>query len=138
MKIILSFAIAILLVTSAYAYRLSEQNQLKQQQVNGYREQVSQLLSETEATSRARLEYEKQIDSLQSEVNTLNSQLTSVSSQLQLAQQQSPDIQALEQEIRQQVIAQYQQRDNRAATGSRAGLTKQLASMDPRSWCRNW
>jgi len=133
MKIILSLAIAMLLVGSGYAYLLIEQNQLKDQQVSDYRAQVSQLLSKTEANSLARLDYEKQIDSLQSEVNTLSSQLTSVSNQLQMAQQESesPDIRALEQEVRRQLIAEFQQQDNVANTGSRTGLVKQLAAMDP-------
>lgn len=132
MKIILGLAIAILIAGSGYAYLLIEQNQLKDQQVSDYRAQVSQLLSETETNSLARLDYEKQIGSLQSEVNTLSSQLTSVSNQLQMAQQESesPDIRALEQEIRQQLVEEFQQQDNVANAGSRTGLVKQLAAMD--------
>ncbi|HJO10980.1 MAG TPA: hypothetical protein QGI39_02935, partial [Gammaproteobacteria bacterium] len=98
MKIILGLVSAILIAGSGFAYQLIEQNQLKEDQLGDYRAQVSQLLSATEASSRARLEYEKQIDELQSEVNTLSSQLTAVSNQLLTAQQESPDTRALEQE----------------------------------------
>ena len=131
MKIILGLVSAILIAGSGFAYQLIEQNQLKEDQLGDYRAQVSQLLSATEASSRARLEYEKQIDELQSEVNTLSSQLTAVSNQLLTAQQESPDTRALEQEIRQRVIAEFQQQRDTGTSVSRTNLARQLALMDP-------
>lgn len=132
MKILLGVAITIALVGSGYAYQLIEQNQLKEQQVGDYKAQLGQLLAETEANSLARLDYEKQIDSLQMEVNMLNSQLSALSGQLTQAQEGATDVQALEREIRQQVATEYQQRqrDNQAS-GSRTSLARQLAQMEP-------
>ena len=130
MKILLGLAIAMLLVGGGYGYELVRQNQSQEQQVGDYRAQLRQLLTETETSSLARLDYEEQIDKLQREVNVLNSQLRSASAQLALAQQGSTDIPALEREIRQQVAAEYrQQRDNEPA-GSRTSLAKQLAQME--------
>ena len=132
MKILLGVAITIALVGSGYAYQLIEQNQLKEQQVGDYKAQLGQLLAETEANSLARLDYEKQIDSLQMEVNMLNSQLSALSGQLTQAREGATDVQALEREIRQQVATEYQQRqrDNQAS-GSRTSLARQLAQMEP-------
>ena len=87
MKMLLGLAIAILLVGGGYGYQLVGQNQLQEQQVSDYRAQLRQLLTETETSSLARLDYEEQIDKLQREVNVLNSQLRSASAQLALAQQ---------------------------------------------------
>ena len=64
MKIVLVLALAILLIGSGYAYQLTEQNRLKEQQVSDYQVQVEQLLSEVEANGRARLQYQWQIDEL--------------------------------------------------------------------------
>ena len=130
MKISLILLIAMLVIGSAYGYQLLQRSQLSERQVSDYQAQVSQLLSQTEINSLARLEYQKQSDSLQSEVNTLRSQLRAVSSELQLTQQESPDRRALEQEIRQQLTAEFQRRNDNNATGSRINLVKQLAAMD--------
>ena len=130
MKISLILLIAMLVIGSAYGYQLLQRSQLSERQVSDYQAQVSQLLSQTEINSLARLEYQKQNDSLQSEVNTLRSQLRAVSSELQLTQQESPDRRALEQEIRQQLTAEFQRRSDNNATGSRINLVKQLAAMD--------
>ena len=130
MKILLGLAIAMLLVSGGYAYQLSGQNQLKEQQVSDYKAQLRQLLADTEANSLVRLDYEKRIDALQREVNVLNSQLSSTASQLQIAEQGSTDTQALEREIRQQVAAEYQKRRDNTPAESRYGLAKQLAQMD--------
>ena len=130
MKILLSLAIVMLLVSGGYAYQLSAQNQLKEQQVNDYRAQLGQLLTETEDSSLARLDYEQQIDSLQTEVNILNSQLRSAAGQLALGQQGSTDVRALERDIRRQVAAEYRQQRDNEPTGSRTSLAKQLAQME--------
>jgi len=129
MKIVL--VLAMLLIGGGYAYRLTEQNQLNDQQVSDYQVQVGQLLSEIEANSRTRQQYQRHIDDLQGEANSLSSQLTSVANQLRQAQQGSADIQVLEQELRQQLSVEFLQAGAGSSPGLRTVLVKQLASMEP-------
>ena len=131
MKIVLILALTILLIGSGYAYRLTEQNRLKEQQVSDYQAQVGQLLSEIEANSRTRLQYQRQISDLQDEVNYLSSQLTSVANQLLQVQQGSADIEVLELALRSQLSAKFQQSGAGSVPGLRTVLVKQLLSMEP-------
>jgi len=129
MKIVL--VLAMLLIGGGYAYRLTEQNRLKEQQVSDYQVQVGQLLSEIEADSRARLQYQRQIDDLQDEVNYLSNQLASVANQLLQVQQGSADIQVLERALSQQLGMEFQQSGAGSVPGLRTVLVKQLLSMEP-------
>jgi len=132
MKILISTVIATLGLGGAYSYSLYQRNQLQQQQLNDYQLHVEQLLTQVEGNSLQRLDYEEQIEELESELTMVSSQLTAASNQLQVAQTQSdPDYQRVESEIRRQVRQEFQQQIQESPEQARVNLVKELAALDP-------
>jgi len=130
MKIIFSMLAVLLIFGGAYSYSSYQKNLLRNQQLSSYERQVQQLLTQIEQSSRRSLGHETQIRQLRSELLSTNSQLTSMSAQLQATQARvNPDYQLLENEIRQQVIAEFQQQSTNS--NSRLNLIRQLSALDP-------
>ena len=123
---------ATLAIAGAYSYSLLQRNQSQQQQLDDYQLHVEQLLSQVEENSLQRIDDEKQIGALQSQLTVLRSQLTAASNRLQIAQQQSdPDYQQVEREIRQQVRQELQLQSEQSPERNRVNLLRDLTALDP-------
>jgi len=132
MKNTIIFAIVIFGIGGVFAFDSIQSNKLQQQQLADYDKQVQQLLTQVENNSLKRLEYEKEIQQLSSQLITTNSQLTALSNQLQASQQQiNPDYQEIEAQIRQKVRNELQQETESRDSNSRIELIKQLSSLEP-------
>ena len=126
MKAVFIVIAVILSISGAYGYNFYQQGHLRQQQLADYEKHVKQLLLQVEATSRRRLDYEKQIGQLESELIKLSSQLTSVLNQLQIAESQTdPDYRELETAIRRRITDEFQQEADRSPANSRLNLVRQ-------------
>jgi hypothetical protein len=88
-------------------------------------------MAQVEENSRQRLQDEKLIRELESELNTLGSQLTVVSNQLELAEQQvDPDYERIEAEIREQLSYEYDRPTDSSGGDPRVNLIRQLTTLD--------
>ena len=130
MKILLAVSVILLLGSSLSAVSLYQENRSQQSRLDDYQDHVQQLLSQVEEISRNRLDYEKQLAQLSSDLTRSNSQLISLSNQLQAAEDQAdPDYAELENTIRARLAAEFSQQNN-AQTGSTTALLRQLSAMD--------
>ncbi|PCJ23712.1 MAG: hypothetical protein COA96_11205 [SAR86 cluster bacterium] len=130
MKILIAAIVIVVGAGGVFSFNAAQQSALQEQQLTGYEKQVIQLLSQVEDYSVLRLEHEKQIQQLNSQLTTTSSQLTALSNQLQIVQQKvNPDYQKLENEIRQRLNREIQSQSTN--TGSRASLIRQMASLGP-------
>ena len=132
MKIIIGLIAILVTSGSLLAYYLMQQDQRQTQQLSDYEKHVQQLLQEIEQGSLKRLNSEKEIARLQSEVTVLESGLMSVTSQLDSAQQQvAPEYEALERQIRRQVRSELQNQETQSVASSNTRLIRELAALDP-------
>jgi chromosome segregation ATPase len=123
----------LILSCGVYGYTLYRGNQSQAQQLTDYSEYVAQLLSQVESNTLQRVENDKLIQQLRSDLNTASSQLTAASNQLMVTQEQvSPDYQRLESEIRNRINNELrQQQESRTEDGAQLALIKQLSALEP-------
>ncbi|MBQ15115.1 MAG: hypothetical protein QGG67_04980 [Gammaproteobacteria bacterium] len=121
------------IASGAVGFGLYLDNQSNSVQLTEYSDYVEQLLSQVETNSLLRIEDEKLIEQLRSELNTTTSQLTAASNQLEVTQEQvSPDYQRLESEIRNRVSNELRrQEESRSEYGKQLDLIRQLSDLDP-------
>lgn len=128
--LLISTTIAVL--ASAVALYFYSQDAANNTRMADYNDHLQQLLSRAEANSMQRLEQEREIAQLRSELNTLSSHLTVVSNQLAIAEQRSdPDYAELEREIRRQVQIEYDSYQSNQQLNQRVGLIQQIAQLQP-------
>ncbi|NKB32580.1 MAG: hypothetical protein GKR91_05730 [Pseudomonadales bacterium] len=132
MKTPLLVSILIAVTTSAAALYFYLQSAADSTRLADYESHVQQLLSQAEDNSRQRIQQEREISELRSELNTLGSQLTAVSNQLGIAEAQTdPNYERVEAEIRRQVIVEYEEANPDRLTNQRVDLIQQIAQLDP-------
>lgn len=122
----------LVLAGGLFGYADWQRHQQQDQQLLAYEQHVKQLLTEVEAYSTRRLETQKQIDDLDRSLTELRSQLASANDRLQLAQQQAnPEYEAIVQRVRREVRAELQAQRPEPQSGSKTGILRQLAELEP-------
>ncbi|MEQ8955644.1 MAG: hypothetical protein RL120_16045, partial [Gammaproteobacteria bacterium] len=98
---------------------------------------MTQQLEQVEESSRQRLELEKELDRLRTELTQSRNSQTALNRELETARQQAdPDYERMEQQIREQVASEYRQRNRDTQSDSRQSLSRaelinELSGMDP-------
>jgi len=130
MKILLASGTALVAVTAAFAINLYQDNRAHQAKLDAYENHVQRLMSQVEDIRMNRINFEKEIEQLQSDLALSKSQLTSLSNQLQSALEKvDPDYAQIENDIRDRVAAEFAQPSNYQPQSSVA-LVRQLSEMD--------
>jgi len=110
---------------------MQRKNLLSQQDAE-YDRQNSQLLLQIENNSLNKLETQKKLRSMQSELTNRDGAIAALSRQIERAQQlRDPDYQEIESQIRLQVTSEIHTRDSAESSDPRMRLLKQLSELDP-------
>lgn len=130
-KTMLISAAGLLTTAAVFAgYQMLSQSRLLQEQLGSYEEYVSQLQSELESFGEQQVRYETELNTLRRELASSETRINALEDELGEARSQiDPDVQQLEQQIRERVIVEMQQSSQDSL--SRVDLVKELNNLQP-------
>ena len=135
-KLVNVIAIGAALSATGYALYGAQLERQQRSQLADYSAQLEQVLAQVEDNTRRRLDYEKQIADLRSQLLLANNKVQNLDAELnQTKELIDPDYQQMEQQMRQRISAEFQRQAAREQNSpSAASLITELSnvSMDER------
>ena len=130
-KLALAGGLSLLLITIPMAFQFYLQSRIQSDQLGPVQTLLSEMRAELDGFAEQRISYESQIASLNRELSASQEAAAALNNELALAHEQiSPDLQRIEQQIRQRIIREVELQQQENDIPIRTRLLKQLASLE--------